>query len=296
VREELGLVRGDVDGDRAVALAALAREAEVERLLHVRVAPALLPDRLPVQHLEQQAGAPARRVHLLARDHVTRAHRPALGAAALADAEAALRRRREAPAVARETEVRLDPPRAVGGPEPQVRVERVGLDQLVRVQLEVRVPDRLELAECLHELRPEHLRQQLGVRLPVAVLARERAAVGEDEVGRVLHEGAEPAHALGRLEVEGDARVDAALSVVAEEDAVVAVPVEELPEVAQVRAEPLGRDGRVLPAGPGLELRRDAADADRRLADEPDLLLLGRVGEELHRRRSVPRLLRQVVD
>src|ERR687891_2068419 len=104
VREELGLVGGDVDTHRAVALAAFARKAEVEGRLHVRIAPAALPDRLAVQHLEEKVGPSARRMHLLARDHVARAHRSALGSPALADAEAALGRGREAPAVARKPE------------------------------------------------------------------------------------------------------------------------------------------------------------------------------------------------
>jgi hypothetical protein len=49
-------------------------------------------NRLPLKHLEEEMRTAARRVFLLARDHVARAHRAAIGAAALADADAAQHR------------------------------------------------------------------------------------------------------------------------------------------------------------------------------------------------------------
>ena len=60
---------------------------------------------------------------------------------------------------------------------------RYGVDDLAGVHLVVRVPDGLELAEGLHQLRPEHLGKQLGARLAVAVLAREGAAVANHQIG-----------------------------------------------------------------------------------------------------------------
>ena len=80
--------------------------------------------------------------------------------------------------------------------------------------------------------------------------------------------------------------MQAALAEVAVERAVVAVPVEQLPQLAQVVAEALGRNGGVLPSFPRVRLvgepgRRSQA----RLADLPHPLLLREVVEELHGRR-----------
>ena len=61
-------------------------------------------------------------------------------------------------------------PGSVIGAEPQVFVDLVRLDQFARIHLPVGVPRRLELSEGLHELRPEHFRQQFRSGLPVAML------------------------------------------------------------------------------------------------------------------------------
>src|SRR5579883_971668 len=83
---KLRLVGGNIDVHRAIALATLAAEAEIERLLDFPAAPAVA-DRSAVQHLEQKPRATARRIHLLAGRHVTRAHdaRGAVAPAAGAD-------------------------------------------------------------------------------------------------------------------------------------------------------------------------------------------------------------------
>jgi hypothetical protein len=146
---------------------------------------------------------------------------------AVADADAAQRRPRERVAVAGEVEVRRRVRRVVIRPQAQVRRDRVGVDHLAGVHLPIEVPDAPELAVRLHQLGGEHLRQQLGAGLAVAVLARQRAAVGDDEVGGLAHEGAELAHALGGVQVEADAAVDAALAEVPVQRRLVAVPVEQ---------------------------------------------------------------------
>jgi len=170
VREELRLVGGDVDARGAVALASLAGEAEVQRLLDPLVAPSA-GDRLSLEHLEEQPYAPARRVLLLAGDHVARAHRPVPGAPALPKAEATLGRAGEVTVIVDEGEARLDRGRVVPRAQPQVLVELVGVgEHLARVQLVVGVPDRLELVERPAELVAEHPRQKLGAELPLAVL------------------------------------------------------------------------------------------------------------------------------
>ena len=99
VGKELGLVRRHIDRGRAFGLASLARQAQIERLGERRIGETT-GQRAAAQRLEQQARAPARRMHLFARRHVRRAHRAGVGLAAFADPDAFERRAREA-AVAR---------------------------------------------------------------------------------------------------------------------------------------------------------------------------------------------------
>src|SRR5205085_6748274 len=89
MRAELGLVGRHIDIDRAIVLAALAGEAEIERLLDRIALPSVL-ERPALHHLEQQVRAAARRVLLFARRQVARAHDTILGVmpAAFADADA----------------------------------------------------------------------------------------------------------------------------------------------------------------------------------------------------------------
>ena len=77
VRQELGLVSRHVDVHRAIAFAAFAGEAEIERFLH-RLDRASRPSGRRRQHFEQQTGAAARRVHLLARHLIAGTHRAAV--------------------------------------------------------------------------------------------------------------------------------------------------------------------------------------------------------------------------
>ena len=105
VRQEFRLVGRHVDVHRTLALAALAREAQVEGFADPLVLPRAV-DWIPFEHLPQQVRAPARRVHLLARHLKAGAHRPAVEAPAFADADAPLRRAREAAVLFRKTEMR----------------------------------------------------------------------------------------------------------------------------------------------------------------------------------------------
>ena len=146
---------------------------------------------------------------------------------------------------------------------------------------------RLELAERLHQLLAVHPRQQFAARLAVAVLARERAAELDDEVGRLLDEPAIGGDALGGLQIEVDARVHAALAEVAVERARVVELGHQPAEPAQVLAEARGRDGGVLPALPVLGFAgHERRGAERRLAHGPDVLGLDRIAEQPHRRRA----------
>src|SRR5207237_3816449 len=92
MRAELGLVGRHVDINRAIVLAALAGEAEIERLLDRVALPAVL--QWPaMHHLEQQVRAAARRMLLLARRDIAWAHDTIFGVmpAAFADPDAAQR-------------------------------------------------------------------------------------------------------------------------------------------------------------------------------------------------------------
>src|SRR6185437_17011839 len=109
-----------------------------------------------------------------------------LRGAALADADAADGRVREVAVVARVAELDLRPPRLVVRAEAEVLVDAVRAHDLARVHLPVGIPDRLELLEGADEVVAEHLRQELGLRLAVAVLARDRAAELDHEVARVV--------------------------------------------------------------------------------------------------------------
>src|SRR5262249_30380150 len=157
--------------------------------------------------LEQEPRAPARRVALLAARHVARAHHAVLAAAApaRADADAALRRAREAAAVLGVGEQALDLRRLVARADAQVGSDRERIDHLAGFHLPVGVPDRLDLAERLDQLRPVHLLDQGGLRLPVAVLARDRAAVLHDEIGGLVQEALPVLQAVLGPQVEIDA-------------------------------------------------------------------------------------------
>src|SRR5581483_1793748 len=97
----------------------------------------------------------------------------------------------------------------------------------------------------------------------------------------------------GQLEV--DPGVDAPLPEVAVQRAPVVIAVEELPEVAEIRAELVDGDRRVLPAFPRVVRAGDARGrAEPGLADAPDDLLLTLLVEQLRRRRM--RALRARVD
>ena len=149
----------------------------------------------------------------------------------------------------------------------------------------VGVPDRLELPKRLYDLVPVHLREQLRARLAVAVLAGERAAVGDDEVCGLVEKAPPLPHAASRAQVEVDAAVHAALTEVAVEGGAVSVGVEQLLEVPEVLALTARRDGCVLPARPVVARtacvggRTEAAGAQR-----PDSPLAGAIGDERDRR------------
>ena len=59
--EKLSLVAGHIDVDWTLPLTALTGQAQVQRLLHMFVTPALR-EHLPLHHLKKGSGTPTRRM------------------------------------------------------------------------------------------------------------------------------------------------------------------------------------------------------------------------------------------
>ena len=118
-----------------------------------------------------------------------------------------------------------------------------GVDHFARIHLVVRIPQPLELAERVDQLLSEHFRQQRAARLAVAVFARKRSAMRDDDVGGAIDKLAIFQNAGFALEIEIHPHVHAAVAVVAVERAVVAVLAHQREERAQIRAEAIRRHG-----------------------------------------------------
>src|ERR1035441_3806240 len=88
VREEFRFVGRDIDTHGAIALAAFAGEAEVERFFDGFALPAVF-DEVSFRHLPEQVGAAASGVLFLARDAKARTHHSAGIVAALGDSYSA---------------------------------------------------------------------------------------------------------------------------------------------------------------------------------------------------------------
>ena len=278
--QELGLVAGHVDVDRAVGLAALARQTQVQGLADLRRPPAALDD-LAGGHLEQQASPAAGGVLLLPGYPVAGAHDAALGGQAPPDTHAPSRRADEAVAVVGERQSRATAQGGRGDEDTEVVVQPGGVDDAVGVHEPVGVERPLELRERGEDVRRVHTVQQLRPGLAVAVLAGERAAVLGDQVGGLLDEPPEVGDSPLGEQVEVDADVDAAVAEVPVVDALPTVLLHERVEATQVRAEPVRRDGGVLPAGPRLTaVGQSGRAAGAVLANAPQRSRLRRVGDD----------------
>src|SRR5581483_921319 len=162
-------------------------------------------------------GTAARRVPLFMRDHEAWAHGVifralAFCAPALADANAAQGRVREAAVIVRKFEVGFWIPGPVIGAEPQVFIHSVRINNFARIHFPVWVPNRLELAKGLKDLPAKHFVEELGASLAVSVLPAQAAAVLDAEVGRFFHEGAPLSDSSGAGDIEVHATMDAALT------------------------------------------------------------------------------------
>src|SRR5687767_9479736 len=156
VSEELGLVGGHVNADRAFRFAGFARETQVERMFDLVTLPSR-GDRLTTQHLEQQVRTTPGRVLFIARDHVARAHRAGISLATLPDADTAQRRSCDA-ALHGQWKERPNRRWLVSGPA-QVLGGPVRVHDLAGIHQAIRIPNLLELPERADERVAEHPRQ-----------------------------------------------------------------------------------------------------------------------------------------
>src|SRR3546814_1112277 len=89
----------------------------------------------------------------------------------------------------------------------------------------------------MQAFRAIHLRQQARAHLTVAMLAGQRAAVTEDQIGGLVHEAAPLADAVRRADIEVDATVNAAVTEMSVQRRLVVVAVEQFLEIAQIVAD-----------------------------------------------------------
>src|SRR5919108_3256320 len=110
-------------------------------------------------------------MHLLARDHITRAHGIllafAIHAPAFSHPYAAQRRMREAAMIFGIPEISGWIPRLIICAQAQVLVDTIWINNLAWVHLPVWVPDRLELAEGLDQFRSKHLVKEFSLGLTI---------------------------------------------------------------------------------------------------------------------------------
>ena len=130
------------------------------------------------------------------------------------------------------------------------------IDHLARVHPVIRVPQSFELLKSLHQLRAVHFRQQGAAGLPVPVFARQRSAMGQDDVGGLVDKFAIFADALRGHQVEGDPQVHAALAEVSVHGRLIPIAFEQPVELAKVAAQLLRRHGGIFPAFPSMLFRR----------------------------------------
>src|SRR5271163_4876485 len=167
IGKELGLVGRHVDAGGAFALAAFARQAQVQSVMDGAVG-GVAVEKIAGQGFEQEMRPAARGMGFLARRHVRRAHRAAFVVAALADPDTSKGGAGEA-IVGAEIEMGCDRPRYADGA--QMRVEIIGGDDDAGIHPAIGIENPLELAEGLDQSGAKYFGKQLRARAAVAMLA-----------------------------------------------------------------------------------------------------------------------------
>src|SRR5499433_2331898 len=282
VVEELVLHLGHVHVGRTLRLAALALETQIHHFIEA-LAREVRGGDLAREHGAQRVGPPPRGVLLVARGHVRGAHGAFELLPAHAHAVAHLHRRREA-ALRGKVQQGLGLPRRVLGAVAEVLGDRRARHDVARIHASLGVEGGLELAESLEDLGAEHALEEGAPGAPIAVLARDGAAVLEDEVedlvGHVPHL-LEPAR---RLEIDQRADVQAPDGAVAVVGALGPVLGHDVAEARHEDRQVFGIDRGVLDEGDGLGLALGAEEKpEARLAELPDRLLLGGIERHVSR-------------
>ena len=227
VVEKLDLHPRHVDPDRALAAAGLARDAEIERVLH-RVRRQRVGTELTAEREAKAVRPPARDVLFGERRVIARAHHR-LELAALSVVVAHLRRGEETARLG-PVERRLDRERRVPGlvaeQRPIIHPRRV--HDLARVEEAGRIERAFHRLECAHQAFAEHHLVEFGSADPVSVLAGVRALVFLDDRERLLRDRPHLLRTRFVLHVENRAHMEAADRSVRVPGPLGAVPAEEL--------------------------------------------------------------------
>ncbi len=282
VVKELDLHARHVDAGGAFAFAALARDAEIERVVQLARRETVLVE-LARERETQRVRAAARDVPLVARHAVRRAHGACIELAAVAVVVAHLDGGREASAAVRLADLVLRPVErrrerrgAVVGLEAEQRavVHLRRRDDLAGIHQALRVEGAFDLAERAHEPAPKHRLDPLRAHEPVAVLARVRALVFLHERAGFLRDRAHRWRAVRGAHVEHGPHVQAADRRVRVPGAARAVLLEHAREPVGVFREVLERHGAVLDERYGLTVALHRHhDVEAGLADLPDVAL-----------------------
>src|SRR5689334_18052534 len=250
VRPELGFVGRHVDIDRTITLASLAGQAQIERFLDRRAAPSLV-DRPAMKHFEKQPRAPARRMSLLMGGDEARTHDlvMAVVTTTLAHPDATLGGAIEI-ALKRIREMGLELRRPIAWANAQIGGDGIGIDDLARIHSALGIPDRLEFAKCLDELRAIHFFEKLATGLTIAVLSRKRAIVADDKLCRLVEEAAPFLNSGLVIEVEGNRAMHQAVPEMAVQAWIIPIAVEQRVKVAQIGAEVVAMNRGILPTRP----------------------------------------------
>ncbi len=304
--QKLRFVGRHIDLHGALGFAGFAAEAEVQSFVD-RFALEAFCLQSSGEHLPEQACAAAGGVLFKAGGTVAGAHDATFGLATGADTDASFGRAGEGAFVFGEGEVSFSQIRRIFGVRPThgmgspvvpcnkargshgcIRrrqlaplqvvaqifkgvVDAHRIDQLAGIHAVVGIPERFEFAKGLHQLRTEHFGQEGGAGLTVAMLPAEGASVAENDIGGAVEKFAEIAQPLFGVEIEIDAHVHAALSVVAVERAAIAVLIHQRGDAAQVSAELRRRHSGIFPTFEAVGLTRDEDDgAESGFADIPD--------------------------
>src|SRR5436190_15596190 len=178
-------------------------------------------------------------------DHVAGTHRTPVTLAASSQSDASQCSFREGAIIVRKFEMRLWLEGLVVGPQTQVLGGKVGVNNFVRIQFIVGIPNRFEFTESHHQLGSEHFGQQCATRLAVAMLTGKRSSVANYQVSGPLDELTIFTNANLALQIKTYAHVYATMPKMSVERASILVFSHQLPNVASGCSQIFPGHGRV---------------------------------------------------